>query len=428
MKKVILIIAILFGVHFSNAQNLYFPPTTGNTWDTINPSSLNWCQERIDNLYNYLDNTNSKAFILLKDGKIVLEKYFGTFTQDSLHVWNSAGKTLTGFAVGIAQKQGFLNINDTTSQYLGQGWTSLLPQKEEKITILNQLTMTSGMNDAANADCTDPNCLTYLADAGTRWAYHNGPYTLLDTVIESATGQNLNAFINSRIKAPTGMTGFFYQFGYNNVFISKPRSMARFGLLMLAEGNWNGTAVLDDPTYFYNMTHPSQSLNPSYGYLTWLNGQSSYMVPQTQIQFTGSPMPNANPSVYCALGKNGQMINVDPSQNLVFIRMGESDGNSLVTTQYNDTIWQKINQLVCTNDVTEISANEFRIYPNPSSEYVTIESKLDIEKIELFNPDGKLVTVDFKDNKIVVSSLKKGIYWIKIQTQKSTQTFPLSVQ
>ncbi|MBP9096941.1 MAG: serine hydrolase, partial [Ignavibacteria bacterium] len=84
MKNYLLSFFILFILN-AHAQSLYFPPKTGNTWDTISPSRLGWCPQRIDSLYTYLDNTNTKGFLILKDGKIVLEKYFGTFTQDSIH-------------------------------------------------------------------------------------------------------------------------------------------------------------------------------------------------------------------------------------------------------------------------------------------------------------------------------------------------------
>ena len=58
-----------------NAQ-LYFPPNSSSNWDSISASSLGYCQANIDSLYDYLDANNTKAFILLKDGKIVLENYF----------------------------------------------------------------------------------------------------------------------------------------------------------------------------------------------------------------------------------------------------------------------------------------------------------------------------------------------------------------
>ncbi len=428
MKRFLLLVTLLLSFGNSKAQ-LYFPPVpaASGAWQTMNPADLGWCQEKIDNLYDYLELTNSKAFIVLKDGKIVLEKYFGTFTQDSLWVWNSAGKTLTAFSVGIAQAEGFLDISDTTSDYLGAGWTSLTPAQEEKITIRHQLTMTSGLNDA-NFECTTPSCLTYLADPGTRWAYHNSPYTLLDGVISAATGQTLNAFVTQKIKTPIGMNGLYYQSGYNNVFISNARSMARFGLLLLAEGNWNGTPILDDPAYFHDMTNTSQSLNKSYGYLTWLNGKASYMIPQAQIVIPGSAMPNAPSDVFAALGKNGQIINVNPAQNLVVVRMGNNDGNSLVSTQYNDTIWQKINDLGCVTSVDENQLSEIRIYPNPAQHVVNIQSVLPVESIQVIDVDGKILSVHFTDQKLDISALRKGIYFLKIYTKSGEEVHKLLVE
>jgi len=75
---------LLFVSTAGKAQTLYFPPLIGNNWDTLSPASLGWCTDRVDSLYDFLEQQNSKAFVVLKDGKIVLEKYFGSFTQDSL--------------------------------------------------------------------------------------------------------------------------------------------------------------------------------------------------------------------------------------------------------------------------------------------------------------------------------------------------------
>ena len=69
-----------------------------------------------------------------------------------------------------------ININNKTSQYLGAGFTSLPLAKENLITVKHQLNMTSGLDDTVtDPNCTTPACLTYRADAGTRWAYHNAP-------------------------------------------------------------------------------------------------------------------------------------------------------------------------------------------------------------------------------------------------------------
>lgn len=427
MKQRLLLFLLLINFQFVKSQSLYFPPNVGSTWETMDPAELGWCEPNIQSLYAYLYQTNSKAFIVLKDGKIVLEKYFGTFTKDSLWVWNSAGKTLTAFTVGIAQKEGFLSIDDTTSEFLGMGWTSLTPAQEEKITIRHQLTMTTGL-DETQFDCLTPSCLTYIAEPGTRWAYHNSPYTLLDGVIANATGQTLNAYVTQKIKNPIGMNGLYVQIGNNNVFVSNARSMARFGLLLLAEGNWNGTSILNDPTYFQEMTNSSQQINPSYGYLTWLNGKSSFMIPQVQFSFNGSAMPNAPDDVYAALGKNGQIINVQPSENLVLIRMGKDDGNSLVSNQYNDTIWQKINLLSCSNSINGSSLKSVSIYPNPAKDVLNIATENPIESIEVRSITGQSIPVEIKEQQIQLEKLSAGFYLIHIQSGGTIQTIQFTKQ
>jgi CubicO group peptidase (beta-lactamase class C family) len=419
-KKYIFIVATFISINI-NAQSLYFPPTTGNTWDTISPQTLGYCQPKIDSLYDFLETQNTKAFILLKDGKIVLEKYFGTHTQSSLWYWASAGKTITSFMVGIAQQEGHLSISDTTSTYLGQGWTDCTSAQEEKITIRHQLTMTSGLDDGvADPFCTLDTCLIYKADAGTRWAYHNGPYTLLDGVIQNATGQTLNSYTTQKLKNPTGMTGAFAPSGYNNVFFSNARSMARFGLLILNNGNWNGNQIMTDNTYFNQMVNTSQTLNNSYGYLWWLNGKTSFMIPSFQIVFPGTLVPNAPADMISAMGKGGQFLNVVPSQNLVWLRMGEDPNNSLVPFLLNDDIWEYVNDLQCamTGIDNEIYQNNFvQLFPNPSNDIVSLISDKQIAKVEIYNVHGQIVKTDntaTKNINISIKELQNGFYFVNV--------------
>lgn len=361
MKKIypyLIILAIIFMASCKKSsdpnkstttQPLYFPPTATTEWQTTTATSLGWDNTALNNLYPYLQSKGTKAFIILKGGKIVTEKYFGTFTADSLWYWASAGKTMTGFLVGIAQQEGLLNINDRTSKYLGTGWTSEPVDKENLITLKNQLTMTTGLDDGvADPDCTLPGCLVFKATAGTRWAYHNAAYTLLDAVVEKATGLSYNAYFQQKIRDKIGMNGLWVKTpNSNNIFYSNPRSMARFGLLLLNKGKWNTTAILSDTNYFHSQVNTSQNINLSYGYLTWLNGKTSNMLPQSQIVFSGSIIPNAPADLFAALGKNDQKIYVVPSQQLVIIRMGNTAGGvKPAGSDFDNELWGKLKTII----------------------------------------------------------------------------------
>ena len=256
---------------------------------------------------------------------------------------------MTAFLTGIAQQEGLLNINHRTSQYLGAGWTSAPLAKENMITIKHQLTMTTGLDDGVpDNDCTSPACLVYKADAGSRWAYHNAAYTLLSKVIENASGVLYNAYYQQKIKSKTGMNGLWVQTaGSNNVLFTNARSMARFGLLMLNKGRWDNTVVLSDTNYFNSQVNTSQNLNLSYGYLTWLNGKSSSMVPTSQMVLPVSLIPNAPGDLYAALGKDDQKIYVVPSQNVVVIRMGNAAGGfSFAVSGFDNELWGKLKTII----------------------------------------------------------------------------------
>jgi CubicO group peptidase (beta-lactamase class C family) len=387
MKKNILFLCFFVANLNLFAQKTYFPPIVGNTWETTDPATLGWCTNKIDPFYTYLEQTNSKALIVLKDGKIVLEKYFGTFTQDSLWYWASAGKTVTSTLIGIAQDEGKLNILDKSSKYLGNTWTTLPSDKEDLITLRHQLTMTSGLDD--NGDCTDPACLKYKADAGTRWAYHNAPYTLLDKVVEKATGQTFNQYYKAKIQSKIGMNGLFLKLGYNNVNYSTARSMARFGLMMANKGKWENTQIISTK-YLDEAFNTSQNLNLSYGYLWWLNGKQSAMAPGSQLVFPGSLAKDAPKDMYSALGKNGQIINIVPSLGIVLIRMGNSDGLPVPIT-YDNTIWQKFNEIICKSTANHdfFEEKNITIFPNPSSDEVNFLTEENISKITFTNLLGQ---------------------------------------
>ena len=425
MKRIYPFIIIILSVSVFQAQNIYFPPSDGSsTWETIDPATFNWCPEQIDEFYQYLETEKTKSFLLLKDGKIVLEKYFGRYTADSIWVWFSAGKSLRAALIGIAQEEGLLSIHDQTADYLGEGWTALPKEQEDSITIWHQLTMTSGLDEQIFT-CTDPVCLRYVADPGTRWAYHNGPYSLLKNVLERASGVSINAYTREKIMNKIGMqSGFWIPSGDNTFFLSRARDMARFGVLILNKGNWDGIPVLKDTAYFNQMTTTSQDLNLSYGYLWWLNGKNSFIGPGSPLVFDGAITPSGPEDLIFAAGAQGQLISISPSTGWVMVRQGLSNSESLASVPLHESIWQYISSFECTTtSTTSRISSSINIYPNPTREKITINGLKDQNwDIQLFGTNGQLLLQQRNQYQMDVSGLPSGLYWLKINAASQTIT------
>ncbi len=329
----------------SDPQNeaIYFPPLNSDTWETKSISELDWNDTELQPLLDYLENKNTKSFMVLHEGKIVIEAYFDGHSSTSPWYWASAGKTLTTAMTGIAENEGLLDLNDKVSDYLGTGWTSAPLEKENLITCKHLLSMSSGLDDS-EGDSVEPENLQYIADAGTRWAYHN-VYVKLQDVVATASNQDWSTYFDSKLKNRIGMSGSWIQTGDFSVYWSTARSMARFGLLVYADGKWESEQIIPE-SFLNDAVNTSQNLNLSYGYMWWLNGKSSYRLPQTQIQFPGELIPNAPDDMYAALGKNDQKIYVVPSKKLVIIRMGDAaDDENFALSNFDNELWEKINAL-----------------------------------------------------------------------------------
>ncbi|WP_034041174.1 serine hydrolase domain-containing protein [Wocania ichthyoenteri] len=360
MKKKLYLILLVIISFFNCSSNdnpidenpiqdeLYFPPIDSDVWETKSIGDLGWNESALQPLLNYVESKGTKAFIILKNGRIVVEWYGNGEDEASNLAWNSAAKTLVAFTTGIAQQEGFLNINDSSKDYLGNGWSNLTSEQEESISIWNHLTMTTGLDyTVSNNNCTDPECFIYKNESGSFWFYHNGAYTILHDIVAGAVNTDFDSYFNDKLKNKIGMQGAWIPFGYYKLYYSNARSMARFGLLNLNKGTWNKTAILNDSSYFEAMTSTSQDLNKAYGFLWWLNGKDSYRSPSLTLEFQGRLIPNAPDDLIAGLGKNDQKMYIIPSKNLVIIRMGDDAGEALLgPSSFDNDLWGEINKLI----------------------------------------------------------------------------------
>lgn len=325
-------------------QGIYYPPLDSDKWETISLNELNWDESKLQPLIDFLEEKDTKGFIILHNGKIAVESYLNGHSETTPWYWASAGKTLTTTLTGIAQDEKLIDIDNKVSDYLGEGWTSTPIDKENLIRCKNLLVMNSGLDDNLGQSVTPEN-LQYIADAGERWAYHN-VFVKLQDVVAAASGLDWSTYFNSKLKGKIGMTGSWIANDDLNVYWSTTRSMARFGLFIQAGGKWQDEQLISE-TFLANAINTSQEINPAYGYMWWLNGKSTYRLPSTQLEFNGSLIPTAPPETIAALGKNDQKIYIVPSEQLVVIRMGNSGAEGqFALSDFDEELWIKISELV----------------------------------------------------------------------------------
>lgn len=322
-------------------KTYYYPASGSDVWETTTAASLGWDAAKLNEAIAYAQSKNTYGLIILHKGKIVTENYWNGWDLNTKYFIASAGKSVTAFLTGIAQQEGVLNINNKTSQYLGKGWTTCPQAKEDLITVRHQLTMTTGLEyNVPDDNCITPACLTYKADAGTQWYYHNAPYRLLQDVIANASGMNYNQYTKTKLADKIGMKNYTW---LNYILWLNTRDMAKFGLLTLSKGKWGTQQLMTDTAYFSAMTNTSNTYNKSYGYLWWLNGKSSMMAPGSAAVFPVSLAPSAPADMIAALGKGDKKVYVIPGLDLVVVRHGDDTGDAVLgPSSFDETFWAKL--------------------------------------------------------------------------------------
>ena len=308
---------------FAGSSDLYFPPVKG-AWEKVSPEQAGWNVAKLKRAMEYAGKQNSSGVVILYRGRILTEQYWKVestkrfsykymlieTTSDGRAIEDVASvqKSVISFLAAIAREQGKLDLNRTVTGYLGKGWSKASPKQEEKITVRHLMNMTSGLNEP----------LEYKHPAGTVWQYNTRAYSKMVPVLTKITGMSINQLTYEWLTAPTGMRESRWEprrwvqshHAANMIgFATSARDLARFGLLVLAEGKWGGHAVLKNSKYLLEALQPSQYLKPSYGLLWWLISPSWF--------------PQAPDNAVAALGRLSRIVCIVPSQQLVFTRLGD---------------------------------------------------------------------------------------------------------
>lgn len=338
-----------FAAHAEDAA-LYFPPNSGE-WQTVAPEAAGFDPAKLDAALDYAGEHQSSAVVVLYNGRILAERYWPMDDASERYQRMRVGQTPDGRPIedvasvqksvvavlaAIAREHGQLVYQSRVSEYLGLGWSSAHGDQEGEVTIWNLMTMTSGLTPA----------LTYEVAADTKWRYNTRAYAKMVPVLEEATGHDIQTLTRDWLTAPTGMNDSRWAprpwvrnttDANTQGFATTARDLARFGLLVLANGQWNGQAIVQDPKDLHELLTPSQDLNPSYGMLWWLNGQNHYRRADGDRLYDGPLVPTAPPDMVAALGALDRKCYVVPSAGLVVTRLGDAAPRG-----FNTEFWRRL--------------------------------------------------------------------------------------
>lgn len=297
----------------------YFPSTDAS-WETVRPAAAGFDSVQLASALAWAGEQNSAAVVVLWRGRIVMERYWQSWDTQTRGPYFSAGKTITAALTLDLVHDGDVALDAPVSTYLGPGW-SRMSSGEQAVSVRHLLAMSSGTNDSLQR---------VFNPTARRFYYNNPAYYQLFAVMASASAQSVPSLAAQRLFLPIGMsrtllignvdTGVS---GY--IVVGSARDFARFGILTLNHGRWNGTQVLADSALLHQARQPSGTDNQSYGWLWWLNGGPSFRTPGPYLlPTTNGPMwPAAPADLAAALGKDDKKLYVVPSLDLVVVRLGE---------------------------------------------------------------------------------------------------------
>jgi CubicO group peptidase (beta-lactamase class C family) len=330
---------------FLTARASYFP-TTNPTWQTISASAAGADAALLADAVAYAEAANSSSLVILHGGRILSENYWDGRNRNTKSNLFSASKSMVATMVGRLLAEGtFTSLDQKSSVFLDE-WKGVSGKQD--ITLRHHLSMTTGLEGgeqnligqvlARNERFFAAN-LPLEHSPGTYWTYNNPAYRLLFSIIEEATGQSLATVSTQKLFQPLGMDAEWNirtpTFG-NQTFLNYQSinatalSAARFGLLALRSGLWNGTQIAP-AAFIAESTNTSQDINPSYGFLWWHNRGASaggQQLPFDGVLREGPYFPDAPPDLFAAIGKDDQIIAVIPSLDLVIVRQGSALGAS----------------------------------------------------------------------------------------------------
>lgn len=291
-----------------------------------NYNKFNFSSEQLD----YFSKYQTVAYLVIKDTTILSETYWSGYDKESISNSFSMSKSIISLLIGCAIQDGLIkDINEPVSNFIKE----YKEGARSKITLRNLLMMSSNLNwDESYSSLFSITTQAYygndvkrivlklhsLGEPGKYFDYRGSDPQLLALVIEKVTGKTLSEYASEKLWKPMGaeydaLWNLDRKGGTEKAsccFNTNARDFARFGQLVLNNGEWNGNQLIPK-WYLDEATTPKSELidkelnkpNNRYGYQWWCLKYKNY-------------------TIKYARGILGQYIFVVPELNAVIVRLG----------------------------------------------------------------------------------------------------------
>lgn len=307
-----------------------------SSWTARSPRKLGLDPDKLQEALDFATTHSSASVLVLRHGCLAATSRLDPVTSElKLDGW-SMTKSVTALVVGRAVTLGKVDIDEPIGP--------LFPEADRahgRLTPRQLMHMSSGLHLHWTRDFHGPSLhpdrvrdalsLPFDHKPGRYWEYHQSPVSLLGEFVTRAVGRDIQAFAQRELFGPIGITSGTWTWDRDRAGNTetwahlKMRSMdwARLGTLVLHQGRWKDKQLISK-SYMRAFAASSPS-NHAYGFLTWLNGKDSFVMPgpNGRDEGTGWVMPNAPKDSIIFAGQDDQRVYVIPSLDMVIVRLGQ---------------------------------------------------------------------------------------------------------
>ena len=315
------------------------------TWSEVSPETMSYDVELLGLAKEYAESIQTAAVMVVVKGNLIYQ--WGDI--DVKYNTHSIRKSFLSALYGRAVREDVIDL-DNTMHEIGIDDDPPLSEEERQATIRDCLKARSGIYHPAlyeSQGMKDLKPARYSEKPGIHWYYNNWDFNASGSIYSQLTGNDIFQAIYDEIATPIGMEDFTpedgtYVTGEESIHPAYPfrvtaRDLARFGLLMLNEGNWNGTQVIDADWVKESTSYHSDATlygSDGYGYMWW--------VAKDYNKYPHLPNADIPEGSYSARGAGRHYVMIIPDEDLVIVHRVNTDIRNSVSTAEAGKLFQLI--------------------------------------------------------------------------------------